>query len=194
MSNIITIVGLDPSLRNTGLAAARYDINTGNWKVYKIGLVQTENQAGKVVRKSSDDYRCAKELITGVNAFVRAVGASFVCAEVPTGAQDARAAFSFGLCCGVLAAVNAPLIQVNPKEVKMASVGKASATKGEMIGWAVESWPEVEWRRRKLKGALVLVNDNEHPADACAAIAAGLQTAQFAQALSLMHAMQPTAA
>jgi Holliday junction resolvasome RuvABC endonuclease subunit len=122
------------------------------------------------------------------------VGASFVCAEVPTGAQYARAAFAFGLCCGVLAAVNAPLIQVNPKEVKMASVGKATATKGEMINWAVESWPEVEWRRRKLKGALVLVNDNEHPADACAAIAAGLQTAQFAQALSLMHAMQLTAA
>jgi Holliday junction resolvasome RuvABC endonuclease subunit len=187
---LIKIVGIDPSLRNTGLAVATYNMETGDLKVEKIGLVQTENETGKTVRKSSDDYRAAGVLIRGINAFVKLHGAAFVVAEIPSGGQDARSAFAFGLCCGVLAAVPVPLIQVSPREVKMAAVGSPTATKGQMISWAMDLWPEAGWHMRKLKGAMVPVADNEHPADACAAIVAGTQTAQFAQALALMEGMR----
>ncbi len=190
MSAIVKIVGIDPSLRNTGLALASYDLATGDWSVEKVAIVQTEKQSGKTVRQSSDDYRCARELIGGINQFVKASGASFVCAEVPTGAQSARAAFSNGVCCAVLAAVAAPLIQVNPTEVKLASVGTKTASKEQIIAWATEQWPDAGWMRRKLKGAMVLTNDNEHPADACAAIAAGIETAQFAQAMALFASVK----
>jgi Holliday junction resolvasome RuvABC endonuclease subunit len=190
MNPIIKIAGIDPSLRNTGLSLASYNIETGDWSVSKIGIVQTENQSGKQVRKSSDDYRSARELIIGVNKFVVEHGVSFVCAEVPTGAQSARAAFSNGVCCGVLAAVPVPLIQVSPTEVKMASVGNRTASKAQMIAWAMGKWPEAGWLTRKLKGAIVPLNDNEHPADACAAIAAGIETVQFAQALAMMASMR----
>lgn len=185
MTAIVKIVGIDPSLRNTGLALAVYNLVTGAWTVERVAIVQTEKQAGKTVRQSSDDYRCARELISGINKFVEASGASFVCAEVPTGAQSARAAFSNGVCCAVLAAVTAPLIQVNPTEVKLASVGTKTASKAQIIAWATEQWPEAGWLRRKLRGDMVLTNDNEHPADACAAIAAGVETTQFAQAMAL---------
>jgi len=185
MNSAIKIVGIDPSLRNTGLALASYDIQTGDWSVQQVSIVQTEKLSGKTVRQSSDDYRCARELITGINKFVKEHGASFVCAEVPTGAQSARAAFSNGVCCAVLAAVSVPLIQVNPTEVKLASVGTKTASKEQIIAWATGQWPDAGWLRRKLKGAMVLTSDNEHPADACAAIAAGVETAQFAQAMAL---------
>lgn len=184
MSKIIYIVGIDPALRNTGLALARYDIEHGEWAIEEVSLIQTENQSGKTVRQSSDDYRCARETRMGINAFAKRGHASFACAEVPSGAQSARAAFSNGLCCGVLAGVDLPLIQVSPKEVKVAT-GNASASKEQMIAWASGKWPNAGWKLRKLKGEFVMTNDNEHMADACGAVAAGVVTSQFYQAMAI---------
>ena len=48
--SIIKIAGLDPSLRNTGLALGHYDLDTGEWGVERVAIVQTERLAGKVVR------------------------------------------------------------------------------------------------------------------------------------------------
>lgn len=183
-SNIITIVGIDPALRNTGLAAAHYNVETGDWRVERVSLVQTENRAGKTVRKSSDDLRCAKEMLRAINRFVQDHKAVFAVAEVPTGTQSARGAFSNGVCCGVLAGVGVPLIEVSPTEVKLASVGAKTASKDQIIEWAVGRWPEAGWLTRKFKGEVKLIADNEHMADACAAVAAGIQTAQFETALA----------
>ena len=65
--SIIKIAGLDPSLRNTGLALASFNLDNGDWSVERVSIVQTERLAGKVVRQNSDDYRCAREMITGIN-------------------------------------------------------------------------------------------------------------------------------
>lgn len=191
--HIIRLVGIDPSLRNTGLALAAYDLETGDWHIERVAIVQTERRAGKQVRQSSDDYRCARELIGGINEFVACHGASFCCAEVPTGAQSARAAFSNGVCCAVLAAVKVPLIQVSPTEVKLASVGSKTASKQEIIEWASSRWPDAGWLKRKTKGEPRLIADNEHPADACAAVAAGVLTTEFAQAMAMVASMRSAA-
>lgn len=185
VSNIIKLAGIDPSLRNTGLSLGRYDLDTGDWEVERVAIVQTERLAGKVVRQNSDDYRCARELITGVNKRLAEHGAAFIFAELPTGAQSARAAFSFGLTTAIMAGLTPPLIQVQPREVQIAVLGKAGKDKERIIEWAVGKWPNAGWLTRKFKGEIKLIADNEHPADACAAIAAGVQTAQFAQALAL---------
>lgn len=185
MTNIIKVAGIDPSLRNTGLALGEFDLTTGKWRVEKVAIVQTERQAGKVVRQNSDDYRCARELITGINKVLEAHGTAFIFAELPTGAQSARAMFSFGLTTAIMAGLTPPLIQVQPREVQIAVLGKAGADKARIIEWAVSKWPDAGWRTAKTKGVVRLVADNEHPADACAAIAAGVETAQFAQALAL---------
>ena len=98
--------------------------------------------------------------------------------------------FSFGLTTAIMAGLTPPLIQVQPREVQIAVLGKAGKDKERIIEWAVGKWPNAGWMTRKFKGAIQLIADNEHPADACAAIAAGVETAQFAQALALASRMK----
>lgn len=183
--NIIRIAGIDPSMRNTGIALAEFNLTTCDFEVAKIDIVQTERLAGKVVRQNSDDYRAAREMIKGVDKILLAYGVTFCFAELPTGAQSARAAFAFGMTTAIMAGLTPPLIQVQPREVQIAVLGKAGKNKEAIIEWAVSKWPNAGWMTRKVKGEIKLVNDNEHPADACAAIAAGVQTAEFAQAMAL---------
>lgn len=183
--SIIKIAGIDPSLRNTGVALGEYNLETNDWGVERVTIVQTERQVTKQVRQNSDDYRCARELIIGINKLLDAHGTAFVFAELPTGAQSARAMFSFGLTTAIMAGLTPPLIQVQPREVQAAALGRVGKNKEAIIEWAVARWPNAGWMTRKSKGEIVLLKDNEHPADACAAIAAGIQSIEFAQALAL---------
>ena len=187
--SIIKIAGIDPSLRNTGVALGSYNLATGEWEVERVTVVKTERQVSKQVRQNSDDYRCARELIKGVNKLLDQHQASFVFAELPTGAQSARAMFSFGLTTAIMAGLTPPLIQVQPREVQIAALGRAGKDKDGVIEWAVARWPNAGWASRKMKGVVSLTKDNEHPADACAAIAAGVETMEFAQAMALAAGM-----
>ena len=54
--------------------------------------------------------------------------------------------------------------------------------------WARKQAPDLQWNTRKLKGEQVLTNDNEHMADACAAVAACVQTTQFMQMMAVYGA------
>lgn len=182
----IEIVGIDPALRNLGIAKATLDLDTMEYHVYDLILPQSENEAGKTVRKNSDDLRRARVLYEGMVDACK--GASFAIAEVPVGSQSARAMASYGICVGILAACPLPLIEVTPSEVKLAAVGFKTASKEEMIEWAMKKFPDAPWKMRKSKGVMVPVADNEHLADACAAIEAGLKTQQFKQAAAFLRA------
>lgn len=188
----IKIVGIDPALRNFGFAQATLDVHTLEYTIDNLILVESENEAGKTVRKNSDDLRRATDLFKGLEAACK--GATFAIAEVPVGSQSARAMASYGMCVGVLAACPIPLIQVTPTEVKLAAVGTKTAAKEEMIEWAMAKHPGANWLMRKSKGVMVPMNDNEHLADACAAIEAGLLTAQFQQAIAMYRSMSKAAA
>jgi len=193
MSQVIRICGIDPALRNTGLAAAEYNIVTGKLVVTAVSLIQTARLAGKTVRLSSDDFRCAKDTLGQIKSFIAKHGLTMAVAEIPSGTQSARGAFSNGICCGMLAGVPLTVLEVNPTEVKLASVGDKKATKDQIIQWAVGKWPNAGWMTRKFKGEVVLLNDNEHMADACAAIAAGLLTVQFAQSVAMLNSLRSAA-
>ena len=186
MSNLITVTGVDPALRNLGLARAHVDLDTLEVQVSLIQLVETERQVTKQVRKSSDDLRRARILQKALNLWC--AGSTFAMAEIPTGTQSASGAMSNGICIGVLASCPVPIIELSPTEVKLASVGIKTATKSEMIEWAMAKHPKLPWLTRKLKGEVVPIADNEHLADAVAAIYAGIATEQFAQARSLLKA------
>lgn len=188
------IIGLDPSLRNFGIVEADLDIDTFKFKVTNMRLIESEDNAKKqkTVRKNSDDLRRAKLLHDG---FVDACkGASFAFVEVPVGSQSARAMASYGICIGVLAACPIAMIQVTPTEVKLAGTGIKTATKDEMIEEAVKQYPDAKWLTRKSKGELVLMNDNEHLADALFAIKAGMQTDQFKGSIELFKSVNIKAA
>lgn len=183
----IKIVGIDPALRNFGFAQATLDVHTLEYQIDNLILVESESEAGKTVRKNSDDLRRAQQLYGGL--VLACTGAALAIAEVPVGSQSARAMASYGMCVGVLAACPVPLIQVLPHEVKLAATGYKQAAKEEMIEWAMGRFPSANWLMRKSKGQMVPMNDNEHLADACAAIEAGIKTAQFQQAIAMYRSM-----
>ena len=77
------------------------------------------------------------------------------------------------------------MIEVSPREVKLAAVARVTASKAEMIEWASTRWPNLGWLKAKTKGVERLIDDNEHMADACGTIAAAVETIQFAQLMAV---------
>lgn len=179
----VRIVGIDPALRNFGYAVATVDIESGKFKVVDLELVKTEDDAGKKVRRNSDDLRRCRHHVEALRRVVK--DAALVAAEIPVGSQSARAMASYGACIGILASCDVPMIEVTPTENKVCATGKKTASKDEMIEWAHNLFPEAPWLTRKQGGKVVLKNENEHLADAVGAINAALQTEQWKQLLSL---------
>ena len=184
------IVGVDPSLRNFGIVEAVLDTDTMEFAITNMNLVESEDNAkkAKTVRKNSDDLRRASLLHTGFQDACKDAAFAFI--EVPVGSQSARAMASYGICIGVLASCPIPMIQLTPTEVKLAMTNEKTATKGEMIDAAVKAHPYAKWMTRKSKGELVLLNDNEHLADAVGAITAGLKTNEFRSAVAFVKGLK----
>ena len=177
----ILLLGVDCAMRNCGLALLR--VSASGIELLDMHLVVTENESGKVVRRNSDDLRRARELLAAVRAWE--ARADVVAAEIPSGAQSARAALGFGMALGVLASVRKPLIQVQPTEVKKTVTGRKTATKEEMIAWASGEYPHAAWITRRLRGQDVMTAANEHLADAVAVGHTATWTDQWRGMLSL---------
>lgn len=187
----VRVLGCDPSLNNFGLVKATIDTDTFEVNIVDLNLSKppkADSATKKQVRKNSDDLRRAKFQADALRAAVS--DATIVIVEVPVGSQSARAMASYGICIGVLAGIHdTAIIQVTPSEVKLTAVGTKTASKQEMIDWAVEKHPEANWLTRKLKGEIKMTNDNEHLADAVAAIYAGMETDQFKGMVSMFRGL-----
>jgi len=183
----IRVVGFDPSLRNWGISQGYYDPVKG-LSISQVSTLCPVELTGKQVRNNSKDLECAKQLCEGALEAAKNAQAIFV--EVPIGSQSARAMASYGICVGVLGALRAtgiPFFEVTPTEVKMASVGSRTASKAEMIQWALQTHPEAPWSRYKEHGVMVISEAKvEHQADATAAIYAGLASNAFKQMLPFL--------
>jgi Holliday junction resolvasome RuvABC endonuclease subunit len=185
----IPVVGLDPSLRNWGIAQALlYPGTTQPIQVHTVDVIQPVLPKSKQVRQNSLDIEAAKQLTSGVLQAVEGAKAVFI--EVPVGSQSARAMASYGICVGVLGALRAtgiPFFEVTPTEVKLAGPGIKTATKQDMISWATQQHPEANWPTY-VKGGEYLISEAkaEHMADACAAIHAGIQSNPFQQLLPFL--------
>jgi Holliday junction resolvasome RuvABC endonuclease subunit len=189
-SKVIKVVGQDPSLRNWGLAVGTLDLETKKLTVDYVDLTNPVLPTGKQVRQNSTDLESALQLYKG--AADAAIGAHAVFVEVPVGSQSARAMASYGICVGVLGALRAngiPFFEVTPTEVKLATVGTKTATKQEMINWAMAAHPEANWPTYKQKGeTMVSEAKAEHMADAIASIYAGMTCNAFQQMLPFIKA------
>ena len=187
----IRVVGFDPSTSNWGICKATVDLDDlSGFQVDDLILVQTNPETKKGVRKDSDDIRRAQEVRGGM--MLACNGASIAISEIPfmNPGSYAAANFNSGLVTGVLASCPLPLIQVFPSEVKLKATGIRSATKDEMIEWAMNRFPDAPWIMRKLKGKSVPTAANEHLADAVASINAGLQSEQFRSAAAMFRGMK----
>ncbi|MBO6507544.1 MAG: hypothetical protein JJ979_03500, partial [Roseibium sp.] len=174
---IIKGAAFDPALKNWAVALIEINLDTMEFDIEDLKLFQTEKAKGKQVRSSSDYYRRARYLNDNVKA---AIGdRKIVFAEVPSGGQDYKSVYGFGITVGLLAGLNQRIIEVSPSEAKKAAVGTSTASKREMIDWAFEEYPDAPWLTRKFKGEIVPTMSNEHLADACAIAKAGLLTPEF---------------
>lgn len=189
---VMRIAAVDPALSNMGMVKMWLDLDTMALKFDDMKLVQTERQVTKQVRQNSDDLRRAKQLSKEFHAFV--ADCKIVFAEVPTGAQSARAMYAFGVAVGILAGCPRPLIQVQPSETKLATVGTKTASKEEMMEWAFEAYPDAPWLTRKVKGVIKPVDKNEHCADAAAIAHAGIKTEQFRGIIEMWRSSANSAA
>lgn len=175
----LPIVGLDPSMSNFGLSYGWYDLETRTVSIEGFVLVETHKENKKTVRVNSDDLRRASEIVKRIKSYIDK--AALVFAELPVGSQSSRGQTNYGICLGILSAIEKPLIQVTPNDIKQLVGGKKTTSKQEVIDWAVERHPDAPWLTRKSKGEVVMVSKNEHLADSVAAIYAGLDTDQFKQ-------------
>lgn len=178
----VRVASLDPSFRNFGVARLVLKLETFQFGIESLHLIETEKDQGKQIRRNSDDLKRCQKIIREYHPLV--TPCSVVFAEIPTGAQSARAATAFGIATALVASCPVPVIQVQPTETKLATVGTKTASKEEMIEWAVETYPNAPWIRDK-KGKII--NKNEHLADAVAVAHAGVQTDQFEQLLALLR-------
>ncbi len=173
---IVTVMGIDPSLRNTGIATAFVDTEQ-NRIVRIIGLSLARTQPGpKGQRKSSADYEAALVVRSVISKRIHEFDPKVVFAEIPSGSQSARGTMSAGISIGIMACTQPQPIGVTPQQVKLQSIGIRTATKGEMIEWAVATYPDAPWQRTS-NGRIM--NANEHLADAVGVIHAGFVTPEW---------------
>lgn len=187
---IVKAIAIDMAFTNMGLARVEITISGKVTSVFakELLLVSTEKEAGKTVRKSSDDLRRAILLHQGLKEFVG--DASIAFAEVPSGSQSAQAARALGIAVGALASCPVPIIEVSPMEVKklFSPDGKRKVPKTEIIAWAMKEWPALPWLRFKGKPTLA----NEHLADAMAVVMAGISTPEFKRMTAIHHEIPNT--
>lgn len=175
------VLGLDAAFANVGLAFGSIHFESAGFsqriEVEDLELIKTQQNKvdKKVVRKNSDDLRRAREIVTGIEAAIKDKEIDLVCVEVPVGAQSARAAWTLGMVVGILASIRCPLIEVTPREVKLA-VGDKFAEKQEIIAWATKLHPAAPWPRQRDR---IITGSAEHLADAVASIYAGVATEEF---------------
>lgn len=188
VNDLIKVVGFDPSLSNWGIAAGTLDVISKDVIITSLDVIKTAPTKEKSVRKNSTDLDRAEILVKGALGALRGAQAVFV--EVPVGSQTARAMTSYGVCVGILAAFRAagkPFFIISPDEVKKVT-GKASASKAEMIAWAMRKQPNAPWPMQTELGVTsVVAGKAEHMADAYAAIEAGINSQQFKQLLALLN-------
>lgn len=183
MARTITVAGCDIALANMGLGRFEIDLDTDAVRCLDLRLVTTGRGKGKEVRQNSDDLRRAVEIHRAFAGFTAGCALAFV--EVPHGAQNARAATSFGIAIGVLAASAVPIVEVLADEVKRVVAPRGKVAKADVIRWASERFPDAPWLTDSRQQGRLL-NANEHLADACAAVAAGVLLPDYLRLKSVL--------
>jgi Holliday junction resolvasome RuvABC endonuclease subunit len=164
----VIVLGVDPSLCNTGIAAV--DLRPTCDAVMETLVIVTEPSAKKRrVLTSDDDARRVAEIAAGLDAAIRKHRPVALIVEAPAGSKGARAARALGLAIATVVAVaklrELPLVQVQPLDVKRAACGTKAASKDDVILAIERAFPDVTWPT----GPDSLI---EHAADALGAVLA----------------------
>lgn len=163
-------LGFDPSLRNWGWVLA--EVDEGKLAILDMGTIQVPTY--KDVKPANEGF-CKRtgELLRAVLRLPYS-GVAGIYAEAPVGSQSAAAQASYATCITILSVVHyvypdIPMVFVRAKDVKLVTTNP-KATKREMVDWATYKYDCPYWKVYNNRFTL----DNEHMADALAAIITGL--------------------
>ena len=176
------IVGIDPSLRNTGLVAVK--LNQVDESITLIDAKMSHTFPSKEKKgKNLHDVNSVRCILADLDEFLLKHNPQLVCAELPLGSQSSQAMIGVGICTTILATIKYPLILVNPFDVKKVvyAGAKRKMAKSEIVEWATTKHPSDLWFKRKLKGKIVYMASNEHLADALVSIYAGMEKEVFSK-------------
>ena len=174
-------VSIDSSLANTGIAVGNVGLN-GVIRIDYIKLHSTSKSKHKQVRASSDAIQRCRSTWQVIQNVMKIEEPNVVFMETPSGSQSSAGMKSYGATCQLIASIEPAPIEVTPTEVKVASVGTKTASKTEMINWANNLYPNIEWFWHAGK----LQAKNEHMADAIAIAYAATKTQEFERLKSYM--------
>ena len=193
------MLGLDPSLTHTGYVVV--EVHAGTRQIVRtleMGTIVTAPSKNKKVRKSSDALERARLVKNTIGDVISEHGIKIASSEVPSGAQSANACYAFGIVVGLLASLPIPIIEVSPREVKMATAGTATADKEDIVRWAVEktAQDDIKWNTSKHPNDWEIPHNGgfvtktmEHQADALAGVQAAITSEQFRQLSGMMLAL-----
>lgn len=156
----IKIIGIDPSLRNTGIAVMQMD--NKKLSLLDCNIISTKKTKGLV---NNSDFLSAQFIYNYLGKY----NADLFFIELPTGSQSARAMASYGICIGIFAALSATknMHIVTPNQVKKVTNIK-NASKQDIINWVLNNY-------HNAKDLLPKNNKKEHACDAICAVHAGLK-------------------
>ena len=128
-----TILTNDPSITAWGWAVMKPD-----GEVLACGCIKTApEQKKRRIRKSDDTARRANEVIRKLINIIQTYNVKYILSESPHGSQNASAAVMIGLVMGIVCAMAEclvlPLELYSEGDSKKCTLGKLSASKGEMI-------------------------------------------------------------
>lgn len=192
-------ISIDSSLSHTGWAVGtitdKIGLNNGSEiTVDAIGLITTESETKKLnVRASSDTVRRCRKTASELSNVMDMYKPDIIFAEIPTGSQSANGMKSYGATCQLIAFMRPDPIEISPTEAKTAATNNKTASKEEIIKWAYNKYPNLEWhispRGIDIDG-VKLARDNEHMADAIAIAHAGIKTPEYSRLKSIINGNQ----
>ncbi len=168
-------LSIDSSLANTGIALGDVDPQ-GNIAIPMIDLTVTKKSTSRQVRASSDTIARGRQTHKFISDYITNHNPALIFVETPSGSQNSSAMKSYGMTCQLIAGLFPPPIEVTPTEVKLASVGSKTASKSDMIEWAMNLYPNLPWF---LHNDGTPVAKNEHMADAIAIAHAAILTPEY---------------
>lgn len=171
----IYLLGIDPSLRNTGLILTMWDGKSDKTNLINTTLISTSPSKDYRKRHGTmrDDLRRVGELIDYLDTFLSEAPPYILTGELPSGSQSHSGAKSSIASLALLhiASVHYKCNSSNiytPTELKIALTDNPTAAKGEMIDRALEQCVGLSESQLITKKGKVILTKAEHIADAYA--------------------------
>ena len=186
------VLGLDPGLAHFGWAVV--EIGVDFERVLAVGVFRTKkSMRRRNVRASSDLHRRGVELARGLATVIATHGPIHAfCAEALSSPRGASAAGklqrSWGIVDDIVAGFDAPLLEATPQELKVATAGRATASKADVMAAVEARYPGAEALVRFRSG--FPSGQWEHGFDAVGAVIASLDTVELRMVRQLARAAE----